>query len=135
MRDWQPYTAAQQASVITTPIQSQEKKGILRKQLPEKPNMTKLCPSSSKCVFAKAKRLSENGDNPTDPSTTPELENPSHDVSELHIIRRSPDLEALKLQKGRSGCAARKENVLWINVLIPFAHPNTKNPRISGRNY
>ena len=34
---------------------------------------------------------------PTDPFTILESRNPSHDVSELHKIRKSPDLEALKL--------------------------------------
>ena len=43
---------------------------------------------------------------PTDPFTTLELQNPSHDVSELHEICRSPDLKALKLWKGRSGVCA-----------------------------
>ena len=37
---------------------------------------------------------------PTDPFTTLELQNPSHDVPE---IRRSPDVEVQKLRKGRSG--------------------------------
>ena len=37
---------------------------------------------------------------------TLELQNLSHDVSELHKIRRSPDFEALKLRKGRSGTVA-----------------------------
>ena len=37
---------------------------------------------------------------PTSPFTSSEL---SHDVSELHKIRRSMDLEALKLGKGWSG--------------------------------
>ena len=40
---------------------------------------------------------------PTDPFTTSELQNPSHDVSELHKNCRSPDLEPLKLWKVRSG--------------------------------
>ena len=34
---------------------------------------------------------------PADPFTTLELQNPRHDVSELHKNCRSPDLEALKL--------------------------------------
>ena len=34
---------------------------------------------------------------PTDPSTTLELENPSHDVSDIRQVCRSPDLEALEL--------------------------------------
>ena len=33
---------------------------------------------------------------PTDPFTTFDLQNPSHDILELHTIRRSPDFEALK---------------------------------------
>ena len=40
---------------------------------------------------------------PTDSFTTLKLQNQSNDVFELHIIRRSPDPEALKLWKGRSG--------------------------------
>ena len=36
---------------------------------------------------------------PTDPFTTLEPQNPSHDVPEPHQIRRSPGLEALKLRK------------------------------------
>ena len=40
---------------------------------------------------------------PTDPFTGSELQNPSHDVLEIHIVRRSPVREALKLRKGRSG--------------------------------
>ena len=40
---------------------------------------------------------------PTVTFTTLELRNPSHDVLELHKIRRSPDFEALKLWKGSSG--------------------------------
>ena len=40
---------------------------------------------------------------PTDPFTTLELQNPSHDAPNLFGIRRSPDFEALKLGKGRSG--------------------------------
>ena len=43
---------------------------------------------------------------PTNFFTTLELQNPSHDVSELHKIRQSPDLEALKLWKGSSGSKA-----------------------------
>ena len=34
---------------------------------------------------------------PTNPFTILELQNPSHDIPELHKIRRSPDREALKL--------------------------------------
>lgn len=44
---------------------------------------------------------------PTDPSTTVKLRNPSQDISELHKISRSPDLEALKFWKSRSGVIAR----------------------------
>ena len=40
---------------------------------------------------------------PTSPFTTLKLQNPSHDVSELHKVRRSTDFEALKLGKGSSG--------------------------------
>ena len=40
---------------------------------------------------------------PTDPFTTLELQNQSRNVSQLHKIRRSPDLEAQKFWKGRSG--------------------------------
>ena len=42
---------------------------------------------------------------PTNPFTILELLHPSHDVSELHKIRRSPDLEALQLWKSTSGSA------------------------------
>ena len=44
-------------------------------------------------------------DSPTNPFKILELPNPSHDVPELHRIRRSPDLEAPKLWKGSSGNA------------------------------
>ena len=37
---------------------------------------------------------------PTKPFTNLKLQNPA----ELHKTRRSPDLEALKLRKGSSGC-------------------------------
>ena len=47
---------------------------------------------------------------PTDPFTTLELKNPLNDVLELHKIRRSPDLWALKFRKVRSGCTKQKEN-------------------------
>ena len=40
---------------------------------------------------------------PTDPFTTCGLQNSSIDFSELHKMCRSPNLEALKLRKGRSG--------------------------------
>ena len=40
---------------------------------------------------------------PIIPSTSLELLNPSHDVSELHKISRSPDFNAKKLGNGRSG--------------------------------
>ena len=39
----------------------------------------------------------------TDPFTTLELQNPSHEVIEQRKIRRSPDFQALKLGKDRSG--------------------------------
>ena len=35
--------------------------------------------------------------NPTDPFTTLELQNPSHDYLQLHKTRQSPDLKAPKL--------------------------------------
>ena len=47
---------------------------------------------------------------PADSSTTVELQNLSCDVPELHKIRSSPDLEALKLWKGRSG---QKDSARW----------------------
>ena len=34
---------------------------------------------------------------PTDPFTTLELQNPLHDVPEIHKIRQFPDLEAIEL--------------------------------------
>ena len=43
------------------------------------------------------------GASPTSPFTILELQNPSHGVRERHKIRRSPDLEALKLRKGSLG--------------------------------
>ena len=42
-------------------------------------------------------------DYPTDPFTTLELQNSSRDISELHKFRLTPDLEAIKLRKVRSG--------------------------------
>ena len=44
-----------------------------------------------------------NPDRPTDPFKLSGLQNQSFDVPELHIARRSPDLEALRSWKGRSG--------------------------------
>ena len=38
------------------------------------------------------------------PFTSSEHYNPSHDVPKLHKTCQSPDFEALKLGKGRSGC-------------------------------
>ena len=52
------------------------------------------CPSAASppvCLF------------PTDPFTNLELLNPWHDVPELHKIYRYPNIEALKMWKGRSG--------------------------------
>ena len=46
---------------------------------------------------------------PTRPFTISELKNPSHDVPQLHKIRRSPDREALKLWKGSSECRALQQ--------------------------
>ena len=40
---------------------------------------------------------------PTDPSTILGPRHPSMDVSKIHKIHRSPDLEALEFVKGRSG--------------------------------
>ena len=47
---------------------------------------------------------------PTSPFTILKLENPSHDVPELHKIRRSTDLEPLKLGKCSSGGANTTNN-------------------------
>ena len=49
------------------------------------------------------KMSDDEASDPTGSFTTLELQNPLHDVPELHNIHRSPDLEALKLWKGRSG--------------------------------
>ena len=49
---------------------------------------------------------------PTNPFTILELQNPSHDIPELHKIRWSPDLEALKLWKGSSGIILKPQNSL-----------------------
>lgn len=40
---------------------------------------------------------------PTDLFTTLELEDPSHDIFELHATCQIPDFEATKLGKSRSG--------------------------------
>ena len=40
---------------------------------------------------------------PTDPLTILKLQNPLHDVPELHKILRTTDVEAPKVRKGRSG--------------------------------
>ena len=42
---------------------------------------------------------------PNDPFTISELHNPLYNIPELHTIFCSPDPEALKLFKGRSGWA------------------------------
>ena len=47
--------------------------------------------------------LLSNRPSPTDPFITLVLQNPPNDVPELHKTRRSPDFEALKLWKCRSG--------------------------------
>ena len=41
--------------------------------------------------------------NPASSSAILELLNPSHDVPDLHEIRRYPDFEALRLGEGSSG--------------------------------
>ena len=48
---------------------------------------------------------------PTSPFTILKLQNPWLDVPELHKIRRSPDLDALKLWKGSSGMY-----FVWISI-------------------
>ena len=55
---------------------------------------------------------------PTDPFTTFELKNPLHAVPEQNKIRRSPDLEALKLWKGRSGGSIRSVVGMFIFRVI-----------------
>ena len=52
---------------------------------------------------------------PTDPFTILELPNPSHDVSELHKIRRSTDFEALESGKGSSWYAQLLPDSLFHN--------------------
>ena len=47
---------------------------------------------------------------PTDPFTTLKLRNPSHNVSELLIIIRSPDFEAYKTAKGSVGMSQDHSN-------------------------
>ena len=63
---------------------------------------------------------------PTDPFTILELQNPSHDVPELRKSRRSPDLEALKLRKGWSGCSKKyiqgKPSEDWKPGSLPTAN-------------
>ena len=56
---------------------------------------------------AKSKR-----DNPTDPFPNVELQNPSYDVPELHIIGLSSYSKALKLWKSWSG--------MWVHPLLFF---------------
>ena len=52
---------------------------------------------------------------PTYPFITLEFHNSSHDIPELLKIRGSPDLEVLKLWKGRSGSA-----LLWRKIFLSF---------------
>ena len=66
---------------------------------------------------------------PTNPFKALELQNPLHDVLELHKIRRSPDVEALKLWKaGRvlvggteKSRAAKAFARLFYGLLFPFS--------------
>ena len=71
---------------------------------------------------------------PTGPFTNFELRNPSHDVSELRKFCQSPDFEAWKLWKGRSGsCSSTFPN--WISnwkmenivTALPINHPMNEN--------
>ena len=48
---------------------------------------------------------------PTDPSKTFKLQN-------LHIIRRSPDLETLNLWKGRSGSYIHRATAVWLLQIV-----------------
>ena len=54
-------------------------------------------------IFNGSTETIEANEFPTSPSTISELNNLSHDVSKLHKIRLSTDVEALKLEKGSSG--------------------------------
>ena len=56
---------------------------------------------------------------PTDPFTTFELQNPSHDVAELSRIRRSPDAEASKLRKVRSGSLSAPKLSMTLEMHFP----------------
>ena len=70
---------------------------------------------------------------PTNPFfTILELQNPSNDVPELHKIRWSPDLEALKLWKVSSGCQWFVSRSAW--PLIPFFSPFPWNSRFLSFN-
>ena len=60
---------------------------------------------------------------PTSPSTISELQNPLHYIPELHKIRRSPDLEALKLWKGLSGSFSDLEASVKPSGLEPPSFP------------
>ena len=67
---------------------------------------------------------------PTETFTNQELQNPTHDVAVLNKTRRSPDLEALKLWKGRSGPTAYTHMLLWrpscysVCFTSPLLQPN-----------
>ena len=54
----------------------------------------------------------------TDPFIILELQNPSHRVSELHIIRWSSDVEALKLHEDRSNCTIFLQKILFFFLTI-----------------
>ena len=56
-------------------------------------------------------------DNSTDPFTNLELQNSSHEVSELLTLGWSPDFEALKLWKGRSGEGGRQAAAVYRQLL------------------
>ena len=58
---------------------------------------------------------------PTNPFTILELQNPWHDVPQLHKMRRSPDLQALKLWKGSSGSSS-DSNLYILGLTLPASH-------------
>ena len=56
---------------------------------------------------------------PTNSFTILELQNPSHDVPELHTIRESPDFEALLSGKGLLGIDQELACSAWTTA-IPY---------------
>ena len=86
----------------------------------------------------KMKRLSptvhfiRTNNNPTNPFTVLELQNPSNDGSELHKIWRSPDLQALKLWKGSSGKAQNQPASVLDSLMGRFRASQSEKYSISS---